>query len=293
MAIESFFIQEGIKETEIEDFLKKKFDKADYSHIEIQRTPLGTRIIVYASKPGLVIGKSGTMIKEITDYIREKFGLDNPMLDVKEVENPFLDAQVVANKIAKSIEKGSFYKKIINFYLDEIMKNGAIGVQIKIAGKLGGERGRFQKFKAGYIKHAGYYADNIVDKGFATAIVKLGMIGVSVKIMKDMPEDLTEKVLELNEKKKQLSSTPDVQIEQQQVQEKTIETPEKEEKTPTESKEVKKENLFAKKEESETKTVDEKAEKKPKEKVNKKEKTTKKAEKKPKENAKKEKKTKK
>lgn len=195
MAVEKYFINEGIKESQIEEFLKEKFDRAGYSHAEIQRTPLGTRIIVYAEKPGLVIGKSGKKIEDITNEIKKKFELENPMLDVREVENPFLDAQIVANKIAKGIERGGFYKKLANFYIEKIMQSGAIGVEMRIAGKLGGERGRFQTFKEGYIKHSGYYADTLVQTGYATAILKLGMVGVKVKILTQIPEDLSQKLL--------------------------------------------------------------------------------------------------
>lgn len=188
MGIEKHFIKEGIKEARIEEFLREKFDRADYSHIDIQRTPLGTRIIVHAGRPGLVIGKSGSRIKEITEEIKEKFELENPMLDVKEIENPLLNAHVIAGKIAKSLERGVFYKKAVNYYLSQIMKAGAIGVEIRVSGKLGGERGRFQKFREGYIKHAGFYADNILDKGMTVANLKLGIVGVQVKIMKTMPK---------------------------------------------------------------------------------------------------------
>jgi len=222
MTIESYFIKEGMKQVQIEDYLGKKFDKAGYSHIEIQRTPLGTRIIVFASRPGLVIGRSGRIIKEITEDIKEKFGIENPMLDVKEIENQFLDAQVVASRIAKSVERGSFYKKVINFYLNEIMKNGAVGVQIEIGGKVGGERGRSQKFKLGYIKHAGYYADNILDKGFDKAVVKLGVIGVKVEIMKDMPEDLSGKISELNKILKEKAETIEEEIKEEEALENEI-----------------------------------------------------------------------
>jgi len=204
MSVQKFFVSEGMKDAQLESFLKEKFDKAGYSHSDIQRTPLGTRIIVYAEKPGLVVGKSGKKINDITLEIKEKFGLENPMLDVREVENPFLDAQIVANKIAKGIEKGGFYKKLANYYMERIMESGAIGVEIRVAGKLGGERGRFQTFKQGYIKHSGYYADTLVQTGFATAVLKLGMVGVKVKILTQMPEDLNEKVLErieVNEEK--------------------------------------------------------------------------------------------
>jgi small subunit ribosomal protein S3 len=191
MAIERHFVKEGIKEAEIEEFFKEKFDKAGYSHIEIQRTPLGTRIIVYADRPGLVIGKYGARIKEITDEVQKKFQLENPMLDVKEIESPLLDAQVVAGKITKALERGAFYKKIANWYVSEVMKAGAVGIEIRIAGKLGGERSRFQKFKEGYIKHAGYYADNVVDKGKAVATTKPGTVGVQVKILRNLPEIMT------------------------------------------------------------------------------------------------------
>ena len=189
MVVERFFVKEGIKEAQIEDYLKNKFERAGYSHIDIQRTPLGTRIVVYAERPGLVIGKSGRKVQEITDEIKEKFKMENPMLDVREVENSYLDAQIVATKIAKSIERGGFYKKISNFFLEKVIESGAIGIEIRIAGKVGGERSRFQKFKLGYIKHAGYYADNIMGKGYATATLKLGSVGVQVKIMKEFPED--------------------------------------------------------------------------------------------------------
>lgn len=198
MAVIKHFVEEGMKEAQIEEFLSKRFDRAGYSHIDIQRTPLGTRIIVHANRPGLVIGKSGARIKEITEDLKRKFKLENPMVDVKEITNPFLDAQVVANRIVKSLERGGFYKKVANYYVDEIMKAGAVGVQIRVGGKLGGERGRLQKFKKGYIKHSGYYADEVVDKGLATAIMKLGMVGVQVKILKEKPEDL---IAELKERK--------------------------------------------------------------------------------------------
>mgnify|MGYP000672153721 CR=1 FL=1 len=190
MVVEKFFVKESVKEGQLEEFLREKFDKAGYSHIEIQRTPLGTRIIVYAYRPGLVIGRSGRRIKELTEEIKEKFDIENPMLDVREVENPFLDAQIVANRIAKALERGINYKKVGNYYADRVMEAGAVGVLIRIGGKLGGERGRFQKFRRGYIKHSGYYAETLVDKGFATALLKPGMVGIQVKILKEMPTDL-------------------------------------------------------------------------------------------------------
>ncbi|MDI6798614.1 MAG: 30S ribosomal protein S3 [Candidatus Aenigmarchaeota archaeon] len=202
MAIERIFVKEGIKKADVEEFLAKRFEKAGYSHTEIQRTPLGTRIIVYAHKPGLVIGRSGKKIKDITEEIKEKFGFENPLLDVREVEQPFLDANIVAKRVARALEKGINFKKVANYYLDRVMEAGAIGVQIRIAGKLAGsERSRFQKFRKGFVAFSGEYADALVEKGYAQAMIKPGIIGIKTYIMKKMPKEL---VIEKEQEKSEI-----------------------------------------------------------------------------------------
>jgi len=194
MAVEKMFVKEGIKGSEIEEYLANKFDKAGYSHTEIQRTPLGTRIIVFAHKPGLVIGRSGRRINEITDEIKQKFGFENPLVDVKEVDQPFLDAGIVARRIAHALERGINFKKVANYYLEKVMEAGAAGIQIKVGGKLAGsERSRFQKFKKGFVAFSGDYADILVERGYTTATLKPGIVGVQVRIMKEGPKEYTMK----------------------------------------------------------------------------------------------------
>lgn len=191
MAIEKVFVKEGIRESQLEEYLRDMFDRAGYSHTETQRTPLGMRIIVFAHRPGLIIGKSGRRIAELTEDIKKKFGLENPLVDVKEVENPLLDSNIVAKRISKALEKGINFKKVCNFYLDEVMNAGAIGVSIRAAGKLAGsERSRFQKFRKGFVAYSGDYAEKLVDKGFAKAILKPGMVGIQVRIMKELPVEI-------------------------------------------------------------------------------------------------------
>lgn len=190
MTIEKTFVKDGIKEASIEEFISKKFEKAGYSHTEISQTPLGTRIIVYAHKPGLVIGRSGRRISEITDEIKVKFGFENPLLDVKEVENPLLDANIVAKRVARALERGINFKKVANYYLENVIAAGAIGVQIRIGGKLAGsDRSRFQKFHSGFVAVAGGYADKLVEKGYAQGTIKPGIIGIQVKIMIESPKE--------------------------------------------------------------------------------------------------------
>lgn len=194
MAIEKIFVKEGIKESQVEEYLREKFERAGYSRTEIQRTPLGTRIIVYAHKPGLVVGRSGRRINELTEEIKIRFGFENPLVDVKEVEQPFLDANIVARRIAHALERGINYKKVANYYVEKIMEAGAIGVSIRVAGKLAGsERSRFQKFRKGLLAHSGEYADKLVDKGYAQASLKPGVVGVQVKIMKEAPKEFVMK----------------------------------------------------------------------------------------------------
>jgi small subunit ribosomal protein S3 len=201
MAIEKLFVKEGIKEADVEEFLRQRFEKAGYSHTEIQRTPLGTRIIVYAHKPGLVIGRSGRRVNEIAEEISRKFGFENPLVDVKEVENPFLDSNIIARRIARALEKGINYKKVANYYLQRVIGSGAIGIQIELAGKLSGvERSRMAKFKEGFIAHSGEYAERLVDAGYTQATIKAGIIGIKVKIMKEMPKEVEFKVIEVTEK---------------------------------------------------------------------------------------------
>jgi len=200
--IEKIFVKAGITTSDIEKFLRKKVEKAGYSHSEIERTPLGTRIIIYVHKPGIIIGKSGRKIEELSEEIREKFKIENPMIDVKEVEQPMLDANIVAYRIAKAIEKGINYKKVCNYYLEQVRNAGATGVSIVVSGKLAGkERSRFQKFRSGFVAYSGDYADRFVEKGYAQAIVRPGIVGVEVRIMKQSIEEFKMREGEKSESK--------------------------------------------------------------------------------------------
>ncbi len=183
MAKEIKFIKEGIRSVFIEEYLKSQFQRADYSHIEVSKTPLGTRIIIYANRPGIVIGRGGEKIKAITEYLREHFKLDNPQLDVKEVRDPDLDAQIIARQIASSLERGLNHKRVANMTIKRVMDSGAVGIQIRIAGKLGGDKSRIDKFMQGYLQHSGETADRLVSKGKAEALMKPGKVGIQVKIM--------------------------------------------------------------------------------------------------------------
>jgi len=182
--LKQYFIRQAIKELEIDKFIRENFPMGDYSKIEMQRTPLGIKILIHTNKPGRIIGRSGRNINEMTDAIRQKFGLENPQLDVKIIRNPDLDAKIVAKQIASSIERGFNYKKIGNLTIKRIMDAGAVGAEIVISGKFGTGKGMTSKFIEGYLKHCGQPAKDLVDYGFEEANTRPGKIGIRVKIMR-------------------------------------------------------------------------------------------------------------
>jgi len=191
--MKKFFVDYSIKKIKIEDFIKEYFPEESYSKIELERTPLGVKIVIYTDKPGRIIGSGGRKINEMTDRLKEEFKLENPQVDVKSIEHPDLDAKIIAKKITSALERGYNYKKIGNIMMKKIMDAGAVGVEIVIAGKLGGSKGRTGKFIRGYLKHCGQPAKELVDYGFEEAETKPGKIGVKVKIMKAVPVIATDK----------------------------------------------------------------------------------------------------
>src|SRR3989338_2825413 len=180
---ERTFVQKSMEHVALVEFLKKQFGQAKFGDIEVQHTPVVTRIIVYTTTPGLVIGSGGERVQEVSATLKKKFGIENPQIDVQKISNPDLNATIVAQSIASSIENGVNHKKLGNFYLQRIMNAGAIGCEIVFSGKLAGERARKERFTAGYLKKSGDTAQRNVVSGFALANPKLGNIGISVKII--------------------------------------------------------------------------------------------------------------
>lgn len=186
--IEKQFVQNGIKKAKLEEYLEKELRRANYSHIDITRTPTSTHITIWAEKPSLVIGRGGHRIKKIIKAFENDFGIENPQVDAQELEKPDLDAAAVSKNIAGWLEKGGHPKRVGNTYLHRVMEAGAVGVQIEISGKLSGSRGRTEKFIEGYVKKCGNTAKEYVDTAFEKAVTKPGSLGVKVMIMKDMPD---------------------------------------------------------------------------------------------------------
>jgi len=179
------FIEQGIRLMQINEYLRSELVRAGFAGVDLQKTPLGVRITLKTSRPGLVIGKGGKRIQEITDVLETRFGLEMPQIEVEEVENPDINAQIMAERLAYSLDRGRHYRRAGYYILRKVMDSGlAKGVEIRVSGKVTSQRARTQIFRAGTMKKSGMPAQEAVDKGVAQCIMKSGVMGVVVKIMR-------------------------------------------------------------------------------------------------------------
>ena len=220
MSIVKRFITESLKKTEIDEFLQKKLERAGYGGVELSKTPLGTHVVIYAMRPGIVIGRGGETIKELAVTLEDNFKLANPQISVSEIEVPEFNAYVIASRVASALQRGVHFRRAGFWALNQVMEAGALGAEIVISGKLRTERARFEKFRAGYFPRCGDPALTYMKKAEAHVQLKPGIIGVRVKIM---PPDA-----QFPDKIKITQELPPEEIEEniEQKPEKPAETPE-------------------------------------------------------------------
>jgi len=200
--IEKDFVTEGLKRTRIDEYLERELERAGYGGMEIQVTPLGTMIVVYAERPGMVIGRGGKTVRKITQNLKIDYGLENPQVEVKEVDVPELNPKIMAHKIAAMLQRGMHFRRVAYTALRRIMGAGAQGVEVTISGKIRGSRSACAKFTDGYIKRCGEPSTRFVRKGFATVQLKPGVLGIYVRIMPPnivLPDKIDIKKVEVEE----------------------------------------------------------------------------------------------
>jgi len=196
MASERKFVIENVRRELLREYMMEQTKRAGFGGLDIQRTPMGTRVTLLTERPGLVIGRKGSAIKTLTDEIQNRFKFDNPQIEVQEVENPGCNAQIMSEKLAQALEMGWHFRRAGHSTVRRIMESGAKGCLIVISGKLTGQRHRTEKFKDGHIKFCGETKILWMDIGFSTAKLKPGVIGVKVQIMKPnakLPDEITVK----------------------------------------------------------------------------------------------------
>ncbi len=202
---EKKFVTFKKEELRIREYIKNSLGKGRISAVNIEYTPVGEKILTYTSKPGLIIGRKGEKIAELTQVLKKRFKLDNPHIEIVEIPNPLLDAQLIADEIAVVLErKGSLKFKVTAYkMLQQIIKAGALGIEIVLSGKLPSDRARTWKFSHGYLKKTGDPA-KIVDRAQSQSVTPLGAVGVKVSLLKPN-SDLKDKILYNAEMKQKIS----------------------------------------------------------------------------------------
>ncbi|HYW00798.1 MAG TPA: 30S ribosomal protein S3 [Candidatus Acidoferrum sp.] len=183
MPIHTYFVKENARRAEIDEYLAQELKRAGYSKVEMAKTPLGTRVVIYAAKPGLVIGRRGQSIRDLTKILEEKFSVENPQISVATVEIPELDPKVVASQIAMALQRGIHFRRAAYWALQRTIEAGALGVEICIRGKLTTDRARYEKYRAGYLPAVGEAISRILRTAVVDTQLKQGLFGISVKLM--------------------------------------------------------------------------------------------------------------
>ena len=183
--IEREFVAQKMKEYQIQEYIDNNLKNVGHSRTKMVKTPLGEKIVIYASRPGLIVGRKGQNIKELTKTLKKRFGLENPQIEISEVADINLDANIVAERITNSLEKfgSQKFKAIGHKVMEDIMNAGALGVEIIVSGKIPGSRAKSWRFYSGLLKKAGDISIVGVNKSRTQARLKTGVIGVKVSIM--------------------------------------------------------------------------------------------------------------
>ena len=222
----------------LNDFLREEIKEAGFHKVEVSKTPSGTKIMLHVTRPGIVIGRKGVGIKQLTEKVESDFGFKSPQISVEEIPKAELSPNVMCNRLAAHIERGTAFRRATMWTLNQIMEAGAMGVQITISGKLRGDRSAFEKHTQGILPRAGNYAKNIVSEDVTHTKTPMGLIGIKIRIAKKeklVPEFKLEETLkpEIEETKeveqKDVAKTESEQIKIEGEKMKSLETLEEEE----------------------------------------------------------------
>jgi len=183
--IERDFVKQKKKEFQVQEFISATLKNVGHSFTELQRTPLGEKVIIHTSRPGLVVGRRGQNIIKLTELLRTKFKLENPQVEISEVEHPDLIAKIVGERIASALERfgSNRFKGIMHKTMADVLGAGAKGVEIRLSGKLPGSRAKSWRVYGGYLKKCGDTAVMYVSKANVVAKLKSGIIGIQVSIL--------------------------------------------------------------------------------------------------------------
>jgi len=213
-------INDSYKLMLLKDYLREAIKESGFADVEIQKTPTGTRVGLHVTRPGIVIGRKGVGIRDLTKVLEKDFDLKNPQISVIEITKPELQPSVMCNRMSQHLARGTAFRRAVMWTMQTIMSAGAMGVQITISGKLRGERSSFEKHSKGILPRAGHHADVVVSEDIVHVNTKMGLIGVRIRIArkeKYIPEfelkakqEAPSKVKEIEEVEKEITTIEEI-----------------------------------------------------------------------------------
>lgn len=206
-------------EFSVREYVRNSLGKGKISKVKIEYAPMGEKIIISTSKPGLIIGRGGEKIDELTRVLKSKFKLENPHIEIDEIAKPEFDSQIMADEIALGLEKfGPLKFKVIAYKaLQKIMNAGALGVEIRLSGKLPSSRAKSWRFAQGYLKKTGDSA-KVVDRAQSISMTRPGVVGVKVEILSPTA-DLKDKIEINDDLMKKLSENLQTHLQNEEIKE--------------------------------------------------------------------------
>lgn len=182
--IEKYFVKQAIKKLDLERFFEKHFARAGFNSLYIVKTPVSTRLVVSVARPGIAIGYSGKAIKGIGQIVEEKFGIKNPHIEIKSVEDPEYNVKYIVQTIVNDLEKGINWKQVAYKAVKSLSDMPIMGFELIFKGKMMSKGGRKQKYRfvSGYLKAIGDQT-KLVKQTMAAAYTKSGAIGVRLRLV--------------------------------------------------------------------------------------------------------------
>tara|TARA_B100001245_G_C22885017_1_gene425751 strand:- start:694 stop:1350 length:657 start_codon:yes stop_codon:yes gene_type:complete len=181
-AEKSKYAENLLKDIEVREHLSSQLTHASVSRIEIERTADNARVFIHTARPGVVIGKKGEDIDRMREEITQMMKIP-VTLSIQEIRKPDLDAKLLADNVAQQLERRVMFRRAMKRAVQNAMRQGALGVKIRVAGRLGGaEIARAEWHKEGRVPLHTLRAD--VDYGLAEAKTTYGIIGVKAWIFR-------------------------------------------------------------------------------------------------------------
>ncbi len=183
MLIKKDFSDLLVEDFEIRKYIKNTHTRAGIARIYIDRAGNGkVRVNVFTAKPGMIVGKGGETIKKLRETLQKMTG-KAVQLDISEVQNAEVDAQLIAESVAFALERRVAFRRAMKQAIGRAMRQGALGIKIQTAGRLGGaEMARTEGYSEGNVPLSTLRAD--IDYGFTEANTTYGKIGVKVWLNK-------------------------------------------------------------------------------------------------------------